>query len=95
MGQVRDAYIVTRTGLKDLGVSVALASRKNSQADGTEGTINVQMSLFTKQRQTQTEENKLKVAVGERVGGRDSYRVWDRHVYTAASKMDNQQGPTV
>ena len=28
-------------------------------------------------------------------GGRDSYRVWDKHVNTAIFKMDNQQGPTV
>ena len=30
-----------------------------------------------------------------RMGGRDSYRVWDGHVYTAIHKMDNQQGLTV
>ena len=34
------------------------------------------------------------VAGGEG-GGRDSWRVWDRHVHTAAFKMDNQQGPTI
>ena len=26
---------------------------------------------------------------------RDSYGVWDQHVYTGIFKMDNQQGPTV
>ena len=26
-------------------------------------------------------------------GGKDSYRVWDKHVNTAIFKMDNQQGP--
>ena len=25
---------------------------------------------------------------------RDSWGVWDGHIYTAAFKMDNQQGPT-
>ena len=28
-------------------------------------------------------------------GGKDSYRVWDKHVNTAIFKMDNQQGPAV
>ena len=36
-------------------------------------------------------ENKLMVA-GWKDGGRDSQGVWDRHVYAAISKMDNQQG---
>ena len=27
-------------------------------------------------------------------GERDSWRVWDGHVHTAAFKMDNQQRPT-
>ena len=27
--------------------------------------------------------------------GRDSCRVWDKHVNTAKFKMDKQQGPTV
>ena len=35
------------------------------------------------------------VAMGERLGGRDSCRVWDGHAHPAMSKMDNQQGPTV
>ena len=30
-----------------------------------------------------------------KVGGRDSWEVWDWHVHTAIFKLDNQQGPTV
>ena len=28
------------------------------------------------------------------LGGKDSYGVWDGHVYTAIFKMDNQREPT-
>ena len=28
-------------------------------------------------------------------GGRDNQGVWDRHVHTAAFKMDNQWGPNI
>ena len=35
------------------------------------------------------------VAGAGRIGGRDSQEVWDGHVHTALSKLDNQQGPTV
>ena len=32
---------------------------------------------------------------GERMGGRDSWGVWDGHVHTTTFKMDNQQGRSV
>ena len=68
-GQLRDAYVVTRTGLKDLGVSVALASRKNSQAGWREGTVNVQMNSFTKERQThRLKRTNLRLPLGKECG---------------------------
>ena len=51
----------------------------------------IQMNLLTEQRCTDL-ENELMVA-GGRMGGRDSYRVWDEYVQTV--KMGNQQGSTV
>jgi len=49
---------------------VALASRKNSQAGWREGTVNVQMNLFTKQRQTHTlKRRNLRLPLGSQGKG--------------------------
>ena len=48
------------------------------------------MNLFTKQKQTH--RHREHGCQGGRIGGRDSQRVWDGHVYTAICKMDKQPG---
>ena len=35
-------------------------------------------------------ENKLMLSRAERMGGQDSYGVWDGHVHTAVFKMDSK-----
>ena len=47
------------------------------------------MSLQTKQKQIQ---ESLWLLVGK-IGGRDSWRVWDGHGHTAVFNMEHQQGP--
>ena len=51
------------------------------------------MNLQNRERLTNLENNFM--VVGEKDGGRDSWRVWNGHVHTATFKMDYQQGPTV
>ena len=52
------------------------------------------MNLFSKQKQTQT-ENRLVVAKGYGAWGREGLGVCDSQVQTIISRMDEQQGPTV
>ena len=51
--------------------------------------------VIKKQRQTHSLRERIYGCRGEKMGGMDSYGVWDRYVHTAMFKMDNQQGPTV
>ena len=53
------------------------------------------MNLFTKQKQTHKLKRMNLWLPGGRVGGTDRLGVWDRHVYNAIFKIDNQRGPTV
>ena len=54
----------------------------------------IDTNVLTKQNRLRL-RNKLMVADGGRMGGRDNEEVWDGHVHTAVFKMDNQQAPTV
>ena len=46
------------------------------------------------ERDSQTYRRNLWFLRGK-IGGGNSWGVWNRHIHTAAFKMDNQQGPTV
>ena len=53
----------------------------------------IQMNLQNRNRLTEL-ENKLMVTRGK-VAERDKLGVWDWHIDTTITKIDNQQGPTV
>ena len=50
------------------------------------------MNLLTKQTHRLREQTYSWGAGG---GGRDTWAIWDGHVYTAILKMDDQPGPSI
>ena len=55
----------------------------------------IQMSLFTKQKQTYRCRKQTYGYQRGNVGGRDRSGAWDAHTHTTIYEIDYQQGPTV
>ena len=55
----------------------------------------IQMNLFTKQKDSQTQKTNLWLPKGKGGGGGDKLGVWDQQVQTTIYKIDKQHSPTV
>ena len=53
------------------------------------------MNLFTKEKQTHRLRGWIYGCQRGRMGGRNSYQVWNWQVHTPIFKMDHQQGPAI